>query len=152
MSEKPDRKRRIDAVRRTVTKGVGSTKDVVADNARSARDATAQGAKIVSDSRTAQGVASAGDSVARRAKDVASQGSELAGTAVSRGSDRARSAVGSAREKVPWDSVLSDDARGNLLTALKSTRTLSAGARWRMTEQMSPALSALVSNGMASQA
>ena len=151
MSEKTDRERRIDAVRRTVTKGVISAKDVASDNARSARDATVQGAKTVADSRTAQGLASAGDSVARRAKDVAAQGSELAGTAVSRGSVRARSAVGSARERIPWETVLPDDARSNLLTALKSTRTLSSGARRRMTEQMTPALSALVSKDISSQ-
>lgn len=152
MSEQSNRKRTLDAVKRAVSSSADSAKDAASDKARSARDATVQGAKTVADSRTAQGLASAGDSVVRRAKDVAAQGSELAGTAVSRGGDRARSAIGCARERIAWETVLPDDARGDLLTALQSSKALSAGARQRMTEQMTPALSVLVSKDIASQA
>lgn len=152
MSEQSNRKRSLDAVKRAVSNSADSARDAASDKARSARDATVQSTRTIANSRAAQRLSSAGDSVARRAKDVAVQGSELAGTAATRGRDKARSSVGIAKERVPWDSVLPGDARSNLLTALNSTRTLSSGARQRMTEQMTPALSALFSKGMASQA
>ena len=152
MSEQFNRKRRLEAVRRAVANSADSARDATSGKARSARDATVQGTRTVANSRAAQRLSSAGDSVAQRAKDVAAQSSEIAGNATARGRERARNTVGSARERIPWDSVLPDDARGNLLSALNSTRTLSAGARQRLTEQMTPALSALSSKGMASQA
>ena len=136
MSEQSSRKRRLDAVRRAVSNSADSAKDAASDKARSARDATVQGTRTIANSRAAQRLSSAGDSVAGMAKDVAVQGSELAGTAAARGSAGARSGVGIAKERVPWDSVLPDDAGNNLLTALNSTRALSSGARQSMVEQI----------------
>ncbi len=152
MSEQSSNKRRLGAVKRAVSNSADSAKDAASDKARSARDATVQGTRTVANSRAAQRLSAAGDSVVRKTKDVAVQSSELAGSAAAHGRAGARSGVDIARERVPWDSVLPDDARSNLLTALNSTRTLSAGARHRMTEQLTPALSALFSKGMASQA
>lgn len=152
MSGQSSSKRRLEAVRRAVSNSADSAKDAASDKARSARDATVQGSRTIANSRAAQRLSAAGDSVARRTKDVAVQSSQLAGTAAAHGRDKARSTVDPARERIPWDSVLPDDARSNLLTALNSTRTLSAGARQRMIEKMTPALSAPFSKGMASQA
>ncbi len=152
MVEQSNEKRRLGSIRKAATKGVDAAKDAASGKARSVRNATVQGTRTIADSRAAQGLSSAGGSASRRAKDSASKGSELAGTAVARGGDKVRSSVSLIKEKVPWDSVVPDDARSNLLAALNSTKTLSEDARQRMTEQVAPALSALFVKGMASQA
>lgn len=152
MAEQSNEKRRLGSIKKAASKSVDSAKAAASGKASSVRNATVQGTRTIVDSRAAQGLSSAGGSVSRRAKDAASQGSELAGTTVARGGDRVRSSVGLIKEKVPWDSVVPDDARSNLLAALNSTKTLSEDARQRMTVQVAPALSALVGKGMASQA
>ena len=152
MAEQSNERRRLGSIKKAASKSVDSAKAAASGKARSVGNATVQGTRTIADSRAAQGLSSAGGSVSRRAKDAASQGSELAGTAVARGGDRVRSSVGLMKEKVPWDSVVPDDARSNLLAALNSTKTLSEDARQRMTEQVAPALTALVGKGMAPQA
>ena len=74
MWEQSNRKRRLGSIKKAVSKGVDSTRTAASDKARSARDATVQGARTVADCRAAQGISSAGVSVARRANDVAAQG------------------------------------------------------------------------------
>lgn len=151
MPEQSNRKKRLHTVRKAASKGLNSTRAAASDKARSARDATIKGARTITDSRASQSLSSTGEGIARKTKDVADQGSELATTTVTRGSDKLRSIAGSTKERVPWESALPDDVRNNLLSALNSTKSLSAGARQRMTEQMTPALSALFTKGMGSQ-
>ena len=152
MAEQSNEKRRLGSIKKAASKSVGSAKAAASGKAGSVRDATVQGTRMIVDSRAAQGLSSAGGSVSRRARDAASEGSELAGTAVARGGDGVKSGVGLIKEKVPWDSVVPDDARSKLLAALNSTKTLSGDAKQRMTEQVAPVLSALTGKGMVSQA
>ena len=147
-----NKKRQLSSVKNSVRKGISSAGDAASEKARSARDATVDGVKAVAESSPAQSLASAGGSAAQITRDVASHGSEIAGDAAARGRRFAGEGIGSAKERVPWGSVVPDEAREKLFSAIQSSKTLNGRARRKMTDQLAPAVDTLFKKGMDSQA
>ena len=152
MPDSINKKGKLQSVKASVRKGISSAGDAASEKARSARDATVDGVKAVTESSPAQGLASAGGSAAQVARDVTSQGSEIAGDAAARGRRFAREGIGSAKERVSWGQVVPDEARDKLVTAIESSKTLSGSAKRKMTDQLTPRLDPLFRRGMDSQA
>ena len=152
MPDSINKKRKLQSVKASVRKGISSAGDAASEKARSARDATVDGVKAVTESSPAQGLASAGDSAAQVARDVASQGSEIAGDAAARGRKFVGEGIGSAKERVSWGQVVPDEAGEKLVSAIESSETLSGSAKRKMTDQLTPRLDPLFRRGMDSQA
>ena len=151
MPEPSNKRRKLSSIRISVSKGVDSTRTAASDKAQSARAATVQGVKSIADSRPGKGLSSVGDIAAQRAKDMASQSSEIARNGATHGMRLAGDGIDSAKERVPWDMVLPDDARSSLISALEASKTLSGNAKQKMTAQMAPGLDTLFKKGIASQ-
>ena len=59
--------------------------------------------------------------------------------------------LNSAREKIPWEPVLPDDARESLLSAVESSRALSRDAKRQIAKRIAPTLGELLDKGKDSQ-
>ena len=152
MSEQNDGQRKLRGIGSGVTKRVRSAGEGASKKARSAREAAGDGAAAVGDSRAVGAIKSAGGSVVEGAGWAASRGSDAARGASKRSSALARGGLSSAREKIPWDSVLPEEARNSVLSAVESSRALSADAKRKITNRAAPVLSELFDKGKDSQA
>ncbi len=145
---KPSGKRRkLGNIRSGVTKRMLSAKTSTSPKARSARNTTVDSARAAVESNAVTGVRNASGSVAKRAGELASQGTGMARDAATRGKKLASEGLDSARDSIPWDSVLPDDARSNLLSVVESSRSLSRDAKRKMSTGIAPALSDLHGRG-----
>ena len=152
MPKPHNKERRLSSVKESVRKGISSAGDAASDKARSARDATVDGVNAVAESSPVQGLASAGGSAAQIARDVVSHGSEYAGDATARSKRLAGEGICSAKERVPWGSVMPDEAQDKFVSAIESTKTLSGSAKRKIIVQLTPRLETLFRKGMDSQA
>ena len=141
MPDSINRKRMLQSVKASARKGIFSAGDAASEKARSDRDATMDGVKAVAESSQAQDLASASGSAARIARDTAARARRFAGEG-----------IGSAKERVPWGSVVPDEARDKLVTAIQTSKTLSGGAKRKMIAQLTPRLETLFRKGLGSQA
>ena len=152
MPKASGKRRKLGNIRSGVTKSMLSAKTSTSQKARSARNTTVDSARAAVESNAVTGVRSASGSAAKRAGELASQGTSMARDATRRGKKLASEGLDSARDRIPWDSVLPDDARSNLLSAVESSRALSRDAKRKMSTGIAPALSELLGRGMDSQA
>ena len=141
MPDSINRKRMLQSVKASARKGIFSAGDAASEKARSDRDATMDGVKAVAESSQAQDLASASGSAARIARDTAARARRFAGEG-----------IGSAKERVPWGSVVPDEARDKLVSAIQTSKTLSGGAKRKMIAQLTPRLETLFRKGLGSQA
>ena len=152
MSEQNDGQRKLRDIGSGVTKRVRSAGEGASKKARSAREAAGDGAAAVGESRAVGAIKSAGGSVVEGAGGAASRGSDAARGAAKRSSALAREGLSSTREKIPWDSVLPEEARNSVLSVVESSRALSADAKRKLTTRAAPVLSELFDKGKDSQA
>lgn len=137
------RARPPDGIRDGSVKRVRSVKRVTPEQIKSARDTVVGSAAAVADSRAVDAIRSAGGTVVEGATESASRAADAGRGAATQSRTLAREGLSSTREKVLWDSVLPEEARNNLLSAVKSSRVLSAGAKRNITTQVAPALGEL---------
>ena len=153
-----------------------STFGDLAQNAKSAAEATTQGAKAVGNAATqkativgetaTQAAKAVGNVAARESEaargavahsaksvgDAATRAGRVAGSAANQSMRVAGDGVGSIRQRAPWDSVLPEQIRDNLTDAIESSKTLSGSAKRKLIAQLGPALDSLYKDGMIGQA
>ena len=152
MPKSSDRRRKLGSMRDGISRRVRSAREATTERVSSARDATVGSAKSIAASNAVEAIRTTSESAAERAEQVASHGSDIVRGAATRSRKLAREGLSSAKESIPWDFVLPDDARTNLLTAVESSRALSTDAKRKITSHVAPALAELFDKGMDSQA
>lgn len=110
------------------------------------RGATVDGARSVGESSAVNGARTASRS------RIGAQGAEVARHTAEQSRQRVVEGIDLTRERIPWNSVLPDDARTSLLSAVESPRALSKDAKRKITTQAAPALGELFDKGKDSQA
>ena len=134
-----------------LSKRVRSVKKATSENTESARRVAGDGVAAVGDSRAVGAIRTAGESLVEGAAEVASRGSDAARGTATRSKALARERLSSARERVPWDSVLPEEARRSVLSVVESSRALGADAKRQITTRIAPALGELFDKGKDSQ-
>ncbi|MYE54481.1 MAG: hypothetical protein F4X34_04705 [Chloroflexi bacterium] len=135
-----------------MAKRVRAAKKATSERTKSTRDTMAGSAAAVGDSRVIDAIRSAGGTVVEGAAKVASRGSAAGNGAATRSRTIAREGLSSTREKMSWDSVLPEEARNSVLSAVESSRALSADAKWKIMARVGPVLGELFDKGKDSQA
>ena len=152
MSKSSDRRRKLDEVRDGVARRARSAREATTEKAKLARDATAGSAKTIAESNAVEAIKTTSGSAAERTGEVASRGSDIARAAATRGKDVVGEGLSSARDRIPWEPVLPDDARESLLSAVESSRALSRSTKRQITKRIAPALGEMFDKGKDSQA
>ena len=152
MPKSSDRRRRLGEMRDGVSRRVHSAREATTEKAKSARDATAGSARSIAESNAVEAIRSAGGSIVEGAGEAAEHGSDITRGTVARGKEAVGEGLSSAREKIPWETVLPDDARESLLSAVESSRALSRSTKRQITKRIAPALGEMFDRGKDSQA
>ena len=150
----PKDKRRFKSVFRDFTQGAKSAGKATAQSAKTTGVVASQRAKSIGET-TMQGVKAAGDTAAQKseaAKDAVTQSVKSVGDVATQGARAAGVKVGPARQRVPWDSVLPEQARNSLAATIESSKSLSGSAKRKLIAQMGPALGRLSTDDKSVQA
>ena len=152
MTKRSDGRRKLGRVRDGVTSRVRSASEAASERASSVRDAATGSARSIAESNAVEAIRTKGGSAAERAGEVASRGSDIARDTATRGNELLGEGLSSARERIPWEPVLPDDALERVLSAVDSSRALSRGTKRQITERIASALGELFDKGQDSQA
>lgn len=152
MPETSGNRRRLGRLKSEVAEKVRSARKASTEKSRAARDLAVGGARSVGGSGAVHGVRMARRSAVERAGRIGAQGAEIARYTAEQSRQRVVEGIDLTRERIPWDSVLPDDARISLLSAVDSSRALSKDAKRQITKRISPALGELFDKGKDSQA
>ena len=147
MPEPNDGQRKCHNIGSGVAERMRSAGKGVSEKARSARETAVERAAAVGDSRAVGAIRTAGGSLVEGAAEVASRGSDAARGTATRSNAFVREGLSSTRERIPWDRVLPEEARNSVLSAVESSRALSADAKRKVTTRVSPALGELFDKG-----
>ena len=152
MTKRSDSRRKLGRVRDGVTSRVRSASEAASERASSVRDAATGSARSIGESNAVESIRTTSRSAVERAGEAASRGSDIARGVATLGKDVVGEGLSSARERIPWDSVLPEEARNSVLSAIESSQALSADAKRNITTRAAPLLSELFDKGKNSQA
>ena len=152
MPKHTDESETLGGIRDGLSKRMRSVRKATSERTESARKVASDGVAAVGDSNPVVAIKTAGGSVVEGATEAASRGSDAARSAAIRSGALAREGLSSARERIPWDTVMPEVARSSVLSAVESSRALSKDAKRKLTTRAAPVLGELFDRGKDSQA